>query len=98
GTQTLIVVGAPYAGPSGGSVMALSEAQALARKGKLPKSECLRGSGPKFVILGTKGRDHITGTNRNDRILSLGGADQIDAGRGNDCVDGGSGSDRLAGG
>ncbi|HXD59520.1 MAG TPA: hypothetical protein VN606_16465 [Thermoleophilaceae bacterium] len=98
GTQTLIVVGAPYAGPSGGSVMALSEARALASQGKLPKSACLSGKGPDFVILGSKGKDHITGTNRGDRILSLGGADQIDAGRGNDCVDGGTGADRLAGG
>jgi Ca2+-binding RTX toxin-like protein len=98
GTQTLIVVGPPYAGPSGGSVMALSEARALARQGKLQKSACLRGKGPDYVILGTRGKDHITGTNRSDRILSLGGADQIDAGRGNDCVDGGTGADRLAGG
>jgi Ca2+-binding RTX toxin-like protein len=98
GTQSLIVVGRPYGGPSGGSVMALSEAQALARQGKLAGSRCLSGSGPKYVVLGTKGHDHITGTNRNDRILGLGGADQIDAGRGNDCVDGGTGSDQLAGG
>ncbi len=98
GSESLIVVGRPYSGPSGGSVMSLGEARSLARSGKLPKSSCLKGKGPKFVILGTGHRNHITGTNHNDRILGLGAADQIDAGRGNDCVDGGTGSDLLTGG
>jgi Ca2+-binding RTX toxin-like protein len=98
GSQSEIVVGRPYSGPSGGSVMSLGEARELARSGKLPKSGCLNGKGPKYVVLGTSKRDHITGTNHNDRILGLGGADQIDAGRGNDCIDGGTGSDLLTGG
>lgn len=92
GGQGVVVVGVPYSGPSGGRVVSLTKAR------RLYKSPCLSGPGPKYVTVGTNGRDHITGTNRRDRILGLGGADSIDAGRAADCVDGGTASDNLAGG
>lgn len=90
--QGVVVVGVPYSGPSGGHVISLAKAR------QLYKSPCLSGSGPRYVTVGTNGRDHITGTNRQDRILGRGGSDSIDAGREADCVDGGTGSDSLAGG
>jgi Ca2+-binding RTX toxin-like protein len=86
-----ITVGRPFQGPSGGRVVALSEAL------KKYKSPCLTGSGPKFAIIGTNKRDRITGTNKRDRILGLGGNDALDGGRGNDCLDGGTGGDNLSG-
>jgi hypothetical protein len=92
GGQGVLVVGVPYSGPSGGRVISLVNAR------KRFKSACLRGPGPKFATVGTKGRDRITGTNREDRILGLGGNDAIDGGRRNDCVDGGTGGDNLSGG
>ena len=95
---TRTIVGPPFAGPSGGTVISLAEAQDRARDGKLPHSHCLQGPGPKYVVVGTKGNDHITGTNGADRILGLGGNDRIDGGRSNDCVDGNTGSDTLTGG
>lgn len=88
-----VIVGPPFAGPSGGTVITLP----VARK-RYPKSPCVRGSGPKYAVVGTKGADHITGTNRRDRILGLGGRDRLDAGRNKDCVDGGSGRDVMTGG
>jgi hypothetical protein len=94
----VIVVGATYQGPSGGTVISLIEARRLASEGSLPKSQCLRGSGPKFVVLGTNRADRITGTNRRDRILALGGNDHVDGGRSHDCLDGNRGHDRVAGG
>jgi Ca2+-binding RTX toxin-like protein len=97
GTQT-IVVGRPYEGPSGGTVIALVVAREMAAQGKLPKSGCLGGPGPKYVVLGTKGANHITGTNGPDRILGLAGKDRLDGGRGNDCIDGGTSRDVISGG
>jgi Ca2+-binding RTX toxin-like protein len=97
GTQT-IIVGRPYEGPSGGTVIALVIAREMAAKGKLPKSGCLGGPGPKYVVLGTKGANHITGTNGPDRILGLAGKDRLDGGRGNDCIDGGTSRDVISGG
>ena len=94
----VIVVGATFQGPSGGTVISLIEARRLASEGTLPNSQCLRGSGPQFVVLGTNRADRITGTNRRDRILGLGGNDQIDGGRKDDCLDGNRGRDRVAGG
>ncbi len=94
----VIVVGATFQGPSGGTVISLIEARRLASEGSLPNSQCLRGSGPQFVVLGTNRADRITGTNRRDRILGLGGNDQIDGGRKDDCLDGNRGRDRVAGG
>jgi hypothetical protein len=87
-----IVVGRPFEGPSGGTVLSL--AQARQRYGDV---RCLRGSGPAFAIVGTKGADLITGTNKRDRILALGGNDRVDGGRGDDCIDGGTGRDVLSG-
>jgi Ca2+-binding RTX toxin-like protein len=87
-----IVIGRPYQGPSGGSVLALRIA-----KEKYPNSPCVKGQGPKYVIVGTNKNDHITGTNKTDRILLFGGSDNSEGGRGNDCFDGGSGNDTLSG-
>jgi hypothetical protein len=93
------VVGAPYAGFGGGSVVSLAAAQALVKAGKLPDSPCLRGKGADYVVVGTtSGRDRLTGTNGDDRILGLGGNDEVGGGRGADCIDGGTGSDTLTGG
>jgi Ca2+-binding RTX toxin-like protein len=94
----VIVVGATYQGPSGGTVISLYEARLMASRGELPKSRCLRGSGPRYVVLGTSRADRITGTNRRDRILALGGNDHVDGGRNHDCLDGNRGRDRVAGG
>jgi Ca2+-binding RTX toxin-like protein len=88
-----VVVGRPSSGPSGGEVMSLTKA----RK-RFPRSRCLHGRGPRYAIIGTKGKDRITGTNRRDRILSLRGSDRVDAGRKRDCVEGGRGKDFVTGG
>ena len=89
-----IVVGKPFQGPSGGTVLPLD----VARK-RFGASPCLSGSGaPKFAIVGTNGNDRITGTNIADRIIGLGGADRLDGGRGNDCIEGRSGGDNMSGG
>jgi Ca2+-binding RTX toxin-like protein len=87
-----IVVGRPFEGPSGGSVIPLS----AARK-RFGTKRCLSGSGPKYAIVGTNRADRITGTNGRDRILTLGGNDRADGGRGDDCLDGGKGRDILSG-
>jgi hypothetical protein len=93
------VVGAPYLGFGGGSVVSLAAAQGLVKAGKLPDSPCLHGKGADYVVLGTtSGRDRLTGTNGDDRILGLGGNDEVGGGRGADCIDGGSGGDTLTGG
>jgi Ca2+-binding RTX toxin-like protein len=94
----VIIVGATYQGPSGGTVISLSDARLMASRGDLPTSRCLRGSGPRYVVLGTNRSDRITGTNRRDRILALGGNDHVDGGRNDDCLDGNRGGDRVAGG
>lgn len=89
-----VIVGRPFQGPSGGTVVPL----AVARK-KYGKSACLSGNGaPKYAIVGTNKADRITGTNGSDRILGLGGNDKLDGGRGNDCIEGGTGSDTMSGG
>lgn len=87
-----IVVGKPYQGPTGGTVVALNVAR------KRYHSPCLYGAGPKYAVVGTNHRDRITGTNRPDRILGRGGSDSLDGGRGRDCMDGGTGGDAVAGG
>ncbi len=97
GGESLIVVGRPYSGPSGGSVMSLGEARSLARSGKLAQELVPQGEGTEVRDPRDQPPQPHTGTNHNDRILGLGAADQIDAGRGNDCVDGGTGSDLLDG-
>jgi Ca2+-binding RTX toxin-like protein len=89
-----IVVGAPFQGPSGGTVIPLD----VARK-RFGATPCLSGNGtPKFAIVGTNKADRITGTNVADRIIGLGGADRLDGGRGNDCIEGRSGGDNMSGG
>jgi RTX calcium-binding nonapeptide repeat (4 copies) len=89
-----IVVGKPFQGPSGGTVLPID----VARK-RFGRSPCLSGSGaPKFAIVGTNKSDRITGTNIADRIIGLGGNDKLDGGRGNDCIEGRSGSDNMSGG
>jgi Ca2+-binding RTX toxin-like protein len=98
-SNRVTVVGAPYAGFGGGSVVSLAAAQDLVKAGKLPESPCLHGKGADYVILGTtSGRDRLTGTNGDDRILAQGGNDEVGGGRGADCIDGGAGSDTLTGG
>ena len=92
GGQGEIVIGRPFTGPSGGTVLSLVKAR------QKYKSICLSGPGPKYAIIGTSGADRITGRNTGDRILALAGNDQVDGGRGNDCIDGGSGRDNTAGG
>jgi Ca2+-binding RTX toxin-like protein len=91
GGQGEIVIGRPFTGPSGGTVISLANAR------KRYKSVCLQGPGPKYAIVGTNGANRITGRNTADRILGLGGNDAIDGGRGNDCLDGGTGRDNLSG-
>ena len=92
GRTTVISVGRPNEAPSGGTVVPVDEVT-----GKAAKGPCVKGRGPKYVVLGTNRADKITGTNRADRIISLGGKDKVSGGRGNDCLDGGSGPDRLDG-
>lgn len=88
-----IIVGRPFQGPSGGSVIPID----VARR-RFGRSPCLSAGGrPLFAIVGTNRRDRITGTNRADRILGRGGNDQISGGRGNDCIEGGRGSDNMSG-
>ncbi len=96
-TRETIIIGRPYQGQRGGSVLSLDEARQQAAQGKLPNSPCLKGKGPDYVVVGSKGRDTITGANTADRILSLGGGDRVSGGVGADCVDGGKGSDKLTG-
>jgi Ca2+-binding RTX toxin-like protein len=91
GTAGAIVVGRPFQGPSGGKVIALSEAR------RKYKSVCLQGAGPRYAIVGTNGNDKITGTNGKDRILLLAGRDKSEGGRGDDCIGGGSGVDTISG-
>jgi Ca2+-binding RTX toxin-like protein len=89
-----IVIGKPFQGPSGGTVLPLD----VARK-RFGASPCLSGSGtPKFAIIGTNKADRITGTNIADRIIGLGGNDKLDGGRGNDCIEGRTGGDNMSGG
>jgi Ca2+-binding RTX toxin-like protein len=91
GGMGIVVIGRPYSGPSGGTVVALNVAR------KLYKSVCLYGPGEKYAIVGTNKGDRITGTNVRDRILGRAGNDALDGGRGNDCIDGGTGGDTLSG-
>jgi len=93
GGPLLIVVGRPFQGPSGGTVIPLGEA-----RDRFGNKTCLLGRGPQYAVIGTNRKDRITGTNGRDRILGLGGNDSLDGGRGADCIDGGSGHDRIAGG
>lgn len=93
GTGKIIVVGLPFQGPSGGTVIGLQKAIA-----KYGKRICLSGSGPAFAIVGSSKNDRITGTNNRDRILGLGGNDSLDGGRSDDCIEGNNGNDTFNGG
>ena len=97
GKQETIVLGHPYEGQRGGSVLSLDEARQRVAQGSLADSSCLRGKGPEFVVLGSAGRDVITGANTADRILTLAGHDRVSGGVGDDCIDGGAGADELTG-
>ena len=88
-----IIVGRPFMGPSGGTVVPID----IARK-KFGRSPCLGFAGnPKFAIVGTNKADRITGSNIADRIIGLGGNDKLDGGRGNDCIEGRTGGDNMSG-
>jgi Ca2+-binding RTX toxin-like protein len=88
-----IIIGRPFQGPSGGSVIPVD----VARR-RYGNSPCLSGNGaPKFAIVGTNKGDRITGTNIADRIIGLGGNDRLDGGRGNDCIEGRTGGDNISG-
>jgi len=88
-----IVIGRPFQGPSGGSVLPID----VARR-RFGNSPCLGGGGaPKFAIVGTNKGDRITGTNIADRIIGLAGNDRLDGGRGNDCIEGRTGGDNISG-
>jgi Ca2+-binding RTX toxin-like protein len=84
-----IVVGQPFQGPTGGTVLAVTVAR------KRFKSPCLQGAGPAFVIVGTNHHDVINGTRKADRIIALGGNDRVSGQGGADCIDGGGGNDRI---
>lgn len=88
-----IIIGRPFQGPSGGTVVPID----VARK-RYGNSPCLSfGGAPKFAIVGTSKADRITGTNIADRIIGLGGNDKLDGGRGNDCIEGRTGGDNISG-
>jgi hypothetical protein len=95
-TSQLIVVGVPFGGPSGGTVVPLPVA--IARYGKLFCLTVKGGGYRAYAVVGTNGKDRITGTNGRDRILGLAQRDSLDGGRGADCIDGGADSDRVTGG
>jgi Ca2+-binding RTX toxin-like protein len=97
GVQEEIVVGRPYEGPRGGTLVSLDEVLKRVADGSLQDSPCLRGRGPEYVVLGTGAANRITGSNLRDRILGRHGADEISGGLGNDCIDGGAGNDGLTG-
>ncbi|PTL59459.1 hypothetical protein C7Y72_07245 [Paraconexibacter algicola] len=92
GGQGIVVIGRPFEGPSGGTVISLNVARQLYKN-----SPCVKGPGPKFAVAGTNGADRITGTNSADRVIARGGNDAVDGGRGNDCLDGGAGKDNVNG-
>jgi Ca2+-binding RTX toxin-like protein len=93
GTGTnAIAVGSPNSGDIiGGKVISLAAARAKY------KSICLKGPGPKYVVIGTEKADHMTVKNKRMRVLALGGNDTVTVkgGKGT-CVDGGAGNDRIS--
>lgn len=92
----LIIVGLPFQGPAGGTVVPLPIA--VQKYGKLFCLTVKGGGYRAYAVVGTNKRDRITGTNGRDRIIGLGGNDSLDGGRGADCIDGGTGADRVTGG
>lgn len=90
-----LVIGRPFQGPSGGRVIALQDAR---RDARYKNSPCVKATGtPRYVVVGTNGRDRLTGTNAKDRLVAIGGNDSVSGGRGADCIDGGAGRDVLSG-
>ena len=88
-----IVIGRPFQGPSGGTVVPIDVARRL-----YGRSPCLGfGGAPRYAIVGTNRADRITGTNIADRIIGLAGNDRLDGGRGNDCIEGRTGGDNISG-
>lgn len=96
-----IIVGPPFTGPSGGTVLATSVAR------KRYGGPCLSGPGPKYALIATKPHGRVTGTLKSDRIIALGNFERVAGLGGNDCIDGrgrhqilwdGSGKDRIYGG
>jgi Ca2+-binding RTX toxin-like protein len=68
----------------------------LVQARKLYKSSCLAGSGPLYVVVGTKKADTITVRNVRLRVLGLSGNDKIVVNSGkNTCVDGGAGNNTI---
>lgn len=92
GGQGNIVISAPFAGPTGGTVVSLAAARAKM------KSPCLTGKGPKFVVMGTNKANRIRAAKTAERILAMGGNDIVIVNRGASCVDGGAGRDTISGG
>jgi Ca2+-binding RTX toxin-like protein len=90
--QGNIVVSAPFAGPTGGTVVSLAAARAKM------KSPCLTGKGPKFVVMGTNKANRIRAAKTAERIVAMGGNDIVIVNRGASCVDGGAGRDTISGG
>jgi Ca2+-binding RTX toxin-like protein len=97
GLEKTIVIGKPFSGPSGGTLISLAEALQMVKDGTLRDSPCLHGKGPNYVVLASRKSDKVTGSNKSDRMLGLAGNDRLDGGRGNDCIDGGSGTDTISG-
>lgn len=92
GGQGNIIVSAPFAGPTGGTVVSLAAARAKM------KSPCLTGKGPKFVVMGTNKANRIRAGKTAERIVAMGGNDVVIVKRGASCVDGGAGRDTISGG
>ncbi len=89
-TSPTTAVSAPFAGPTGGTVIPLSVA-----KQRYPSNPCVKGSGPNWVAVGTNGPDRINGTRGPDRIIGLDGNDRIAGQGGDDCVSDGKGTDTI---
>ena len=92
GSTRIIVVGRPYTGPRGGTVVGLETAR------KRYTSKCLSGPGAAYAVIGSNRGDRITGTNGPDRILSRAGNDRVEGSRSADCIDAGTGNDGVTGG
>src|SRR5450755_32757 len=65
GGEDNIVVSAPFAGPTGGTVVSLAAARAKM------KSPCLTGKGPKFVVMGTNKANRIRAAKTAERIVAM---------------------------
>jgi Ca2+-binding RTX toxin-like protein len=84
-----IVIGPPFTGPSGGTVLALSVAR------QKYGGPCTTGPGPQYALIATKPHGRVTGTLKADRIIALGAFERIAGLGGNDCVDGRSHNQQI---